>query len=325
MRIAVIGAGWYGCHLAVHLLNRGHDVTVFDRSDVFAGASGHNQDRVHQGYHYPRSAKTRAEIKYCHDRFVREYPTVEVPQNVFAVANRSLIDFPTYTAICRSAGLEFEECDPDRFGLKNVEGCVLTKERVVNTPAVVERFRGQLMCHLEIRDVTVPELEREFEAVLNCSNLRIPDPELEVFYEAAMVVEATGPIGFPSLTIMDGPFPTVLATPKPGVYTLSQVKHTAVAKCATFEKAQNVLNGTHWSYRAPMFLDALDEFVSHFSSFFEVTGARCAVRTKPINDTDSRECLTHVVGRTMNISCGKFMSVFIAADRVDRWISILSR
>ena len=46
MKIAIIGAGWYGCHLALVLKEEGHDVTVFEKnSEIFRGASGYNQFR----------------------------------------------------------------------------------------------------------------------------------------------------------------------------------------------------------------------------------------------------------------------------------------
>ena len=42
MRIAVVGAGYYGCHLARCLIAAGHDVLIFERNGIFAGASGNS-------------------------------------------------------------------------------------------------------------------------------------------------------------------------------------------------------------------------------------------------------------------------------------------
>lgn len=151
MKIAVIGAGWFGCHLARHLLAQEHDVHIYDKRGIFAAASGNNQDRVHLGFHYPRSAKTRAEIRQCHDRFVAEYPTTAIPNNIYAVANRSHIDYPTYTAICDSAGLGYREIyDPADYGLTGVEGAILTRERVVDTRAARRAFEDALGNRLHI-------------------------------------------------------------------------------------------------------------------------------------------------------------------------------
>ena len=64
MKIAIIGAGWFGCHLASELKNDGHSILLFEKEkDIFAGASGNNQNRLHLGYHYPRSYITREQSK----------------------------------------------------------------------------------------------------------------------------------------------------------------------------------------------------------------------------------------------------------------------
>lgn len=342
MKIVVLGAGWYGCHLSRVLLQKGHDVTIYDRTGIFAAASGHNQDRIHQGFHYPRSHKTRSEIAYCHDRFVNQYPVCDVANNLYAVANSSLIDFQTYQTICSSIRLtdedvrhtyrpDFISVDPESYGMCNVEGALLTTETVVDTPAAARTFRMLLGKHLRIANV-MPESHphyvtvdgENFDVCLNCTNLRIPCPQLPTFYEAAMVLEVRGPAHNPSLTIMDGPtFPALLGTPEPGIYTLSAVHLTAMHKCSSFEEAQHYLNGVNWSQRAPAFMDAMEHFRPGFRGEFIPVGARLAVRTKPVNATDSRECLTHVDGRIMTVSCGKFASVYVAQERVEEWLKNL--
>ena len=147
MRIAVIGAGWYGCHIARHLIKAGHSVVIFERDGIFSGASGNNQDRVHLGFHYPRSAKTRDEIQACYIQFIREYPTLPVTDNLYAIAtDRSLIDYRTYLTICKGSGmgLGYTEVDPSQFGLRGVEGAIRTTERVVDTAAVKRQFEEEL-------------------------------------------------------------------------------------------------------------------------------------------------------------------------------------
>lgn len=336
MNVAVLGGGWFGCHLAKHLLSQGHHVTIFEREHIFAEASGNNQDRVHQGFHYPRSAKTRSEISYCYERFIKTYPTVPIKNNIYAVADQSIIDFPTYLAICRSAKLEFEIVRPEEFGLVGCEGAIRTDERVVDTAAVKEMFLDELLKHTrhtEVQEVRLDGRNRVdvitgghyfgFNAVLNCTNLRLPSAHLPVFYEAALIMEAEGPADHPSLTVMDGAFPTILATPERGKFTVSHVTHTAVAKCNTYEGAQKALNELPRWKAVERFTDSVSEFCPAFRSRFKITGSRGAVRTKPVNGTDSRECLTHTDGRIMTVVCGKFASVFIAEERVDLWLKQL--
>jgi hypothetical protein len=85
--VAIIGAGWYGCHIAKALKARGAKVTVFEQGpDLFVGSSAKNQFRLHLGFHYPRSYPTRMQIKTSFDRFQVEYPEffIDVDTNVYA-------------------------------------------------------------------------------------------------------------------------------------------------------------------------------------------------------------------------------------------------
>ena len=64
MKIAIIGAGWFGCHIAYELMNDGHEIKIYEKeNDIFLGASGFNQNRLHLGFHYPRSFITREQSK----------------------------------------------------------------------------------------------------------------------------------------------------------------------------------------------------------------------------------------------------------------------
>ena len=74
MRILVIGAGWYGCHLASVLIQKGIDVDIVDKAnDFFQGSSSKNQNRLHLGYHYPRSDDTITECKEGYTQFCEIY------------------------------------------------------------------------------------------------------------------------------------------------------------------------------------------------------------------------------------------------------------
>ena len=74
MKICIIGAGWFGCHIAHELIKEGHDIKVFEKEKkIFLNASGNNQNRLHQGFHYPRSEKTIKISKEGFIQFKKEY------------------------------------------------------------------------------------------------------------------------------------------------------------------------------------------------------------------------------------------------------------
>jgi glycine/D-amino acid oxidase-like deaminating enzyme len=69
-----VGGGFFGCALAAHLREQGQDVVVVERADaLLTRASYHNQARVHNGYHYPRSLLTALRCRVNFPRFHAEF------------------------------------------------------------------------------------------------------------------------------------------------------------------------------------------------------------------------------------------------------------
>jgi glycine/D-amino acid oxidase-like deaminating enzyme len=71
----VIGGGFFGCSLALHLQQtRGARVVVLEReSEPMQRASYVNQARVHNGYHYPRSILTGIRSRVNFPRFAEDF------------------------------------------------------------------------------------------------------------------------------------------------------------------------------------------------------------------------------------------------------------
>jgi glycine/D-amino acid oxidase-like deaminating enzyme len=72
---AVVGGGLFGAWLSLQLARRhGARVALYERGRELLGrASFHNQARVHNGYHYPRSILTGLRSRVNSARFVKEY------------------------------------------------------------------------------------------------------------------------------------------------------------------------------------------------------------------------------------------------------------
>lgn len=155
MKIAIIGAGIYGCHLALKLRAGSHDVDLYDMSgDLFSGASTHNSFRIHKGYHYPRSAKTRAMCRVDEKKFIQNYPHLisEEKNNpkIFCVANdeKTLIDFETMKIIMQASNLAFTELTADELqsmGFSNVEGGFRVYESIFLVDKAKEWFKASLI------------------------------------------------------------------------------------------------------------------------------------------------------------------------------------
>ncbi|KAL6722059.1 hypothetical protein ACLMJK_001164 [Lecanora helva] len=109
MRIAIIGAGWNGCHLAIELTKAGHAVTVLEKQQsIFSGCSGQFGIRLHRGPHYPRSKATRESCHLSFERFCQEYSELVNfhEHSIYARAERDAEGFPSkvseesFQAVC---------------------------------------------------------------------------------------------------------------------------------------------------------------------------------------------------------------------------------
>lgn len=72
-KIAVVGAGIYGCSVAIELAKAGHNVFLYDSIGLLRCASSINQFRIHAGYHYPRSIETIKEVQEARIEFESAY------------------------------------------------------------------------------------------------------------------------------------------------------------------------------------------------------------------------------------------------------------
>src|SRR5690348_11335787 len=140
-RILIAGTGWYGCHCAQVLKRFGIAFDMVDRSNgFFTGASFKNQNRLHLGFHYPRSYRTRKECFDGYAAFMRQYAhlTRAVPDNCYFIAKQSQIDFKTYTHIYQHEGIPFTPIDPGDLRLPcpidttKLEGAIRTDERWID-------------------------------------------------------------------------------------------------------------------------------------------------------------------------------------------------
>ncbi|KAI4131361.1 MAG: hypothetical protein LQ338_001246 [Usnochroma carphineum] len=153
LSIAIIGAGWTGCHLALELAKDGHGVTLFDKQEeILSGVSGTFGIRLHRGPHYPRSKDTR---DHCHagfSRFSELYPDLIVAhdESIYAdgqldsLGQPSKVSSSAFRSVCHETS-PCQEIDPKALGMENVtatfdleEPSVVIGQRL--RTAFVERF-----------------------------------------------------------------------------------------------------------------------------------------------------------------------------------------
>lgn len=257
--LTVIGAGFYGCMIAQHFASRGSSVTLVERhATLLAGASFRNQARVHNGYHYPRSFATAFRSHENYERFVHEFrDCVHNPRStLYAIARfgskTSVDQFVRFCTVAQiplrpphkefarlfspafiAAVFEAEELTFDANRMRASLSARLESARVdVRTAATVEAI---VPAPSGLTEVKVSDGESiSSRTVVNCTysdlNVLLPRdariPGLQHEITEVCLIEPPPPLRDLAITVMDGPFFSMLPFPALGMHSLTHVRYT---------------------------------------------------------------------------------------------------
>lgn len=329
MRIRVLGAGFYGCHIAASLLADGHEVEVWDIADhIFAGASGAIPARLHLGFHYPRSRLTRAACQDHSERFMAEYGglTSGVPINLYAIASAySLVDFDQYLATLRGEVDFVPVHDPREFGLRGVEGAVLTGERHIVTRLARTHFERVLAgrVHFEARAHDLDS--HQWDWTVDCTFGANSDAGVDR-YEPCLVVILSGPVDR-AVTIMDGPFGSIYPWDEElGLCSLSSARWTpfdkSIKRYSLARAVLDKLGRTDIEERGEEMIDQMADFYPAIRDF-TVEDYRLSIRAMPLSGADTRLVdVAHAGPRSVRVRAGKIDAIFAADEAVRRLCGI---
>ncbi|WP_443692734.1 FAD-dependent oxidoreductase [Pseudomonas protegens] len=262
----VVGGGFYGSAIAVYLAKqRGFKrIALLEREAMLmTRASYNNQARVHNGYHYPRSFTTAYRSRINLPRFVADWPQVIIKDftKLYAVARRnSKVTARQFERFCRDIGASVEPAAPclkALFEPRLIEEVFQVEEYAFNSTKLAAWAARELReCAVQLRFHTCAvEVSRSAAAplqvitrnengsleqllckyVFNCtySGLNAMKGEFpgvsnglkhEITEMALMqmpeVLENLG------ITVMDGPFFSMMPFPARSLHTLSHVRYT---------------------------------------------------------------------------------------------------
>lgn len=330
MKIKVVGAGWFGCHIALSLIAKGHNVELHEiTNEVFAGASGKIPARLHLGaFHYPRSAATQQACLEHQAAFHEHYGflTRGVPVNIYAIANNeSYIDFGTYKKVLQGQ-LEFLTVfDPAEFGLKNVEGAVMTNERHVVINKAKQYFEKQLKDVIKFNAADQFSTDN-FDYVIDCTFCSNDEIMIDRF-EPCLVLLLEGPAD-KAITIMDGPFPSLYPWDEDhNLLSLSSAKFGPITKqCKTWKQARSVLDNFSASDAVILGNKMVDSMAYFYPQIYQykVVDHMTSIRAMPLSAADTR--LVHVVklsDKLIRIRAGKIDAVFDAERAIEEMIGCI--
>lgn len=331
-KIAVIGGGWYGCHIGLALSSLQMEVDVYEKSDRLLGlASGNNQFRLHQGFHYARHHGTRVQSRDGFIRFTERYPALsaQVDENLYAVPKAtSLMDFDTYKLVMVSSGLNFVEMPQGSEYLSGIEGVIRTHERVILLDRARRYFGERLQSSLRLSTPVERVVARGkkvevngvlYDYVIDATWGHFRRPPIDIIYEPTMLLYYEAKEKVPAVTLVDGPLCSVYPTEDSTIYTLSSVTYTPLGQFSTPENAVAVRDGVTSSESATKrrLMEAqIHVNMPHFNDLFTFAGVQLAIKTKPVGNFDDRSCHVYRDGNIFSVMSGKIDTIFFATERI---------
>jgi len=261
MKVCVVGGGMFGCEIADCLMTSKNAAVKIDlyeaRSELLLSASMNNQNRLHLGYHYPRDLETAIQCRESFDLFYQKYQsTIKDDFNnfYFIAKNDTKVDMRQFETFCHVAELPFDEIESNQvpFEISGVEGCIKVRESIYDVGAlrkVVIQKLATSRVNVKYNRV-VETIERsgseflvcdstgvitKYDVVINASyenfnryrdGLGIPKRQLKFQRTFIPIIEIKN-FNY-GVTIMDGPFLTILPFGKTGKFLLYDVENSVI-------------------------------------------------------------------------------------------------
>jgi putative uncharacterized protein (fragment) len=260
----IIGGGFYGLRIALYLheeLGVDNIIIIEKETALMDRASYVNQARIHNGYHYPRSVLTGFRSAVNFPVFVDEYGPAVVSnfEKYYGIAKQlSKVNAKQFEHFCEKIGSEIERAPRDiekMFNPSLIEEVFKVKEYAFNSrklrELLVERINkykgisihtGESVSKIELPadsagkiNVVTDRDNYEADFVLNCtySNINtlhrasgLPLVGLKHEITEMCLVELPQQLKDFSITVMDGPFFSIMPFPSKNLYTLSHVRYT---------------------------------------------------------------------------------------------------
>ncbi|WP_189438716.1 FAD-dependent oxidoreductase [Pseudovibrio japonicus] len=258
----VIGAGFYGCTLALELARYYQSVVLIESEEaIMCRASYHNQARVHMGYHYPRCLKTAQSCRRNYQQFLNEFPdTIEHSSpSYYAIAQKdSKVTAQDFEEFCQRIGAPLQRCDlrtASAIAPYGVEQVYKVVEASFNAFKLRRDMASKLRSAnvktmLSTRAVQISKTNSSYSVLVEHSNVSSSLPA-DVVYICAYsdinrllmrsgmrtvplhhqltemsLLDSSSKLPNMSLTIMDGPFFSLTPFPSLDLQVLSHVSYT---------------------------------------------------------------------------------------------------
>lgn len=328
--VVIIGGGFYGCCLALFLRSITDRILLIEQhAELLTRASRVNQARVHFGFHYPRSFVTAERSRHLSASFMRDFKDAIVNdfQMLYAISRRqSKVSTARFFRMFRDLNAPISTATPSEtalFSNEYIEGVFKCTEYAFDWKILRSYLEERLKaCGIDIaynetaekvtvvegmnrlelasgRFITCPELFNVTYGGLNRLLLNSGLSPLPLKYELAEIalVKPPAQLDGKAITVMDGPFFSLMPFPSEGLYSLTHVRYTPheswvdkQGRTDSYSVVDAMPKATHWRHMvadARRYVPCIND-VEYKKSFFDVK----TILTKNERD-DGRPILLH--------------------------------
>lgn len=254
----IIGAGLYGLYSAELCGRKGEKILVLEYDEApFMRATYINQARVHMGYHYPRSFSTAIKSASYFERFMEDYEfcvLTEFDQVYATSSNFSWTNAAQFKKFCEAANIRCDQVSTDRYFNKGMcDGAFLTREYTYDANILKEHLLNKVNSYDNVtikygtRIKNMEQKSTHFEIILedgssfstefllnatyastNQITQMLGYEPFKIKYELCEIIICTvnDTLRDVGITVMDGPFFSIMPFGKTGYHSLTSVTFT---------------------------------------------------------------------------------------------------
>ncbi len=352
MRVIVIGAGIFGITIALKLSER-HDVTLVDvNSDIMQNASKVNHNRLHFGFHYPRSNATARQClegyelfyDYFEDAINSDFP------NYYMIEKGSHVTSKYYEQFCDDLHLVYGKQYPKMdINFDHIKASYLTFEPIFDYDLIKNRLEKDIKnSSIElILNKKITSKTEGFDVVINATYFNINT--INRIYDLPQIKLRLQTVIIPifkyynkriGLTIMDGKFCSIM--PKgfnPGTFLLYHAKESVIYETeaevipAAWHYGKQIISNQFIKnniYDKVIVTHHINKIAEASEKYFRfLKDCYCydywqTVRALPINDNDERLSIFQVAERgnqkIVSVLSGKISTCLLIANNINEMI-----
>jgi len=258
--VVIIGGGFYGCVIALHAKKYFDKILLIEKEkDLLQRASFANQARIHNGYHYPRSFLTAQRSNINFPRFIKDFKKAIYKdfEKIYAVSKvGSKVNANQFIKFCREINVPLKPASEKLkkyFNQFLIESVFLAKEYVFNAEELKKLLLNKLsesgveiLLEAEVLKVSQHKSDKLILALkngksitskmaFNCTysqintllkNSNLPVIDLKHEITEMGLIKVPEEFQKKGITVMDGPFFSIMPFPPRKLHTISHVRFT---------------------------------------------------------------------------------------------------